>query len=375
VSPVERWRELRRFTLKSLRDLGFAKSCSEEAIIEECKVLLDNIRASVGGEEGEVDLEKSLNCAALNIVWNLVAGQRFLYDDPQMKEIVRVAGDFMGLGKDVITKPFGFLPFLRFVPPYRSKFLRLSKSFQDFTKFMEAAIKEHEESLDENNPRDFIDMFLIQSKNDTRQIYTKKQLISICVDLFVAGSETTSKSLLYSIAVLIRHPDVQEKVHASLSSVSGDIVTMKDKAQLSYVEATISEVWRFCNIAPFGPPRHPHQDTAIGDKIIPAGANVMYNTFTLHMDKKCWGDPEIFRPERFLDAEGFFKPNEMLQPFGIGRRKCLGESLARMENFLFFANIFKTFKFSKAGDTLPSLDPDVGFTNGPHPFKTRITVL
>ena len=62
---------------------------------EECKVLLDNIRASVGGEEGEVDLEKSLNCAALNIVWNLVAGQRFLYDDPQMKEIVRVAGERM----------------------------------------------------------------------------------------------------------------------------------------------------------------------------------------------------------------------------------------------------------------------------------------
>ena len=83
----------------------------------------------------------------------------------------------------------------------------------------------------------------------------------------------------------------------------------------------------------------------------------------------------IFRPERFLDTEGLFKPNEMLQPFGIGRRKCLGESLARMENFLFFANIFKTFKFSKAGDMLPSLDPDVGFTNGPHPFKTRITVL
>ena len=55
-------------------------------------MLLDNIKASVGGREGEVDLEKSLNCAALNIVWNLVAGQRFLYDDPQMKEIVRVAG-------------------------------------------------------------------------------------------------------------------------------------------------------------------------------------------------------------------------------------------------------------------------------------------
>ena len=133
------------------------------------------------------------------------------------------------------------------------------------------------------------------------------------------------------------------------------------------------------------------QDSVIGDTTIPAGVSVMYNTFSLHMDKQHWIDPEIFRqsmsnltlviaintflrPERFLDEEGHLKPNEMLQPFGIGRHKCLGESLAKMENFLFFANIFKTFKFSQVGDTPPSLDPDVGFTNGPYPFKTKITI-
>ena len=80
------------------------------------------------------------------------------------------------------------------------------------------------------------------------------------------------------------------------------------------------------------------------------------------------------RPERFLDSDGKYCNNEMLNPFGIGRRKCLGESLARMENFLFFANIFRTFKFSRVGDELPSLEPDVGFTNGPYPYKTKITV-
>jgi len=64
----------------------------------------------------------------------------------------------------------------------------------------------------------------------------------------------------------------------------------------------------------------------------------------------------------------------MLNPFGIGQRKCLGESLARMENFLFFANIFKKFKFSHTGEHPPSLEPDVGFTNGPYPFKAIVSL-
>ena len=71
---------------------------------------------------------------------------------------------------------------------------------------------EHEETIDRNNPRDYIDMFLIQMENDKDGIYSRKQLVSICIDLFVAGSETTSKSMQYAIAVLMRHPDVQTKV-------------------------------------------------------------------------------------------------------------------------------------------------------------------
>ena len=94
VTSVERWRELRRFTLKSLRDLGFGKSCSEEAIIEETRALVENIKESMGGEEeAVVDLEKSLNCASLNIIWNLVAGHRFEYNDEKMKELVKISGD------------------------------------------------------------------------------------------------------------------------------------------------------------------------------------------------------------------------------------------------------------------------------------------
>ena len=118
----------------------------------------------------------------------------------------------MSLAKDILGKPFGSLPFLRFIPPFRSRFLYLSNAFKEFNKFLEDEIDDHEKSLDPNNPRDFIDMFLVQAEKDTLGIYTKSQLKHCCTDMFIAGSETTSKSLSYAIAILMRYPDAQEKV-------------------------------------------------------------------------------------------------------------------------------------------------------------------
>ena len=98
---------MRRFTLRSLKGLGFGKSCSEEAIIDECKVLVDNIKENIRGIEDEIYLDKNLNCAALNIIWNLVAGQRFLYDEQKMKDLVKFVGKYairLVLKKKVFSK-------------------------------------------------------------------------------------------------------------------------------------------------------------------------------------------------------------------------------------------------------------------------------
>ena len=92
------------------------------------------------------------------------------------------------------------------------------------------------------------------------------------------------------------------------------------------------------------------------------------------MDEKYWGDPHIFRPERFLANEDF-KADERNIPFGIGKRRCLGENLARMENFLLFSNLLKNFSFQSVNGKLPDLSPQAGFTNGPQPFETFIQLL
>ena len=241
-------------------------------------------------------------------------------------------------------------------------------------KFISETISAHETSLDRSNPRDYIDMFLIgQKENPTLSM---ENLVTCCMDLFVAGSETTSKSLMFAVALMIRHPDVEEKIRKEIRSVIGerDLVRLKDKEQLPYTEAALNEVWRIGNIVPLTPPRVTTDPLKIGKFEIPASTMIMSSTYTIHMDEKYWGDPHIFRPERFLANEEF-KADERNIPFGIGKRRCLGENLARMENFLLFSNLLKSFSFQSVNGKLPDLSPQAGFTNGPQPFETFIQLL
>ena len=96
--------------------------------------------------------------------------------------------------------------------------------------------------------------------------------------------------------------------------------------------------------------------------------------YSLFQDKEHWGDPEIFRPERFLDSEGKFVKDEWIIPFGAGKRVCLGEVLARSTLFLFFSALLQEFTFSTPeGDSPPSKIPLSGFTIAPQPFRLKVT--
>jgi len=143
---------------------------------------------------------------------------------------------------------------------------------------------------------------------------------------------------------------------------------MEDKEKLPYTEATLNEVWRISNVVPIPPPRVTNKNLTIGKFEIPDSTLIMSNSYTIHMDQTYWGDPDNFRPERFISQQKF-RPDERNIPFGIGKRRCLGESLARMENFLLFSNIMKHFTLESVNGKLPDLSPDVGFTNGPQPFS------
>lgn len=94
--------------------------------------------------------------------------------------------------------------------------------------------------------------------------------------------------------------------------------------------------------------------------------------YSLLQDKEHWGDPENFRPERFLNEHGKFVKDEWMLAFGTGKRVCLGEVLARSTFFLFFTSLFQEFTFSiPAGDPKPTTVPLSGITITPQPFRVK----
>lgn len=94
------------------------------------------------------------------------------------------------------------------------------------------------------------------------------------------------------------------------------------------------------------------------------------------MDPNLWDSPEEFRPSRFLNSEGKVTKPEYFLPFGVGRRMCLGDVLARMELFLFFSSLLHVFHIRlPEGQSLPSLRGNTGVTITPDSFKVSRKIL
>ncbi|XP_048253324.1 cytochrome P450 2U1-like [Haliotis rufescens] len=129
---------------------------------------------------------------------------------------------------------------------------------------------------------------------------------------------------------------------------------MKDKTNLPYVEATIMEVLRRADIAPIALPHTYTHDVQFRGHTFPKGVLVILMLDSVLQDPDMWGDPGNFRPDRFLDDTGKIVKKEEFIPFSLGRRACLGESMARMELFLFLITMIQRFKFIPVDGQKPS---------------------
>lgn len=112
---------------------------------------------------------------------------------------------------------------------------------------------------------------------------------------------------------------------------------------MPYTEAMIQEMLRFSSLVPTGLVHKTLTDFVLGEHKIPQDTWLIANLQGIHHDPEIWGDPEVFRPERFLNENNEVMKHEALLPFSTGKRVCIGESLARDELFLFITCIFQTF--------------------------------
>ncbi|XP_059479051.1 methyl farnesoate epoxidase-like [Neocloeon triangulifer] len=378
------WREQRRFTLRHLRDLGFGKRSMEGLIHEEVNSLIVEVGRMAGTNwEQSVELHNMLGASGINVLWHVMAGRRYAHDDPKLKQLTGLIKELLTItdASGGIANNFPFLT--RYLPflTEKKKILAVRKNIIDFLK---EDIVRHKATLDADSPRDFIDIYLIEMNEHIKEgkdsSFTERCLTEVCRDLFMAGTDTTFNSITFALVYMVRYPHVQRKVQEELDNVVGQerLPGLQDRPSLSYTEATIMEALRVSSVVPMGVPHAPlmtcKADVPFRGYVIPKNARIAMNLAQIHMDPKIWGDPENFRPERFLNEEGKLIKQDALVPFGLGKRQCLGEALARNNLFLFFAGILQRFTLSvPKGEEPPSVEPTGGFTLAPRNSRAKIT--
>ncbi|KAG7508912.1 cytochrome P450 2K1-like [Solea senegalensis] len=372
------WREMRRFALTNLRDFGMGKRACEDKITEECDYLVEVFKKFKGEA---FDTTAPMNCAVSNVICSMVYGSRFEYDDPEFTSLVERTNQNVQIAGSASMQLYNTFPWLGKLLFYNKKFNEALDANIDQNVRLFGRLKE---TLNPQMCRGFVDAFLVRKQNleesgvGDSHFHDKNLLITV-MNLFTAGTDTTATTLRWGFLLMAKYPKIQDQVQEELSRVIGTRpVQLEDRKNLPFVDAVIHETQRLANIVPMALPHRTTQDVTFNGYSIKKGTTVFPLLTSVLYDEDEWEKPRSFHPAHFLDKDGKFVKRDAFMPFSAGRRICLGESLARMELFLFFSTLLQRFRFSPApGVSKDDLDltPRVGLTLNPSPHKLCVVPL
>ncbi|RLN13107.1 cytochrome P450 93A3-like [Panicum miliaceum] len=332
-------------------------------------------RSAAGG--AAVDVDAALMGLTGDIVSRMVMSRRWTGDDNDTEEMRAVVAETAEL-----TGTFNLQDYIGVFKHWDVQGLgkRIDAVHRKFDAMMERILtardaerrrrrEEDAAGAGEEGAKDVLDMLFDMHEDEAAEMrLTRDNIKAFMLDIFAAGTDTTTITLEWALSELINNPSVLRRAQAELDAVVGAsrLADEWDVPNLPYLQAIAKETLR---LHPTGPlvVRRSMEPCRVSGYDVPAGATVFVNVWAIGRDPASWGpDPLAFRPERFLEGENAGMDvrgqHFHLLPFGSGRRICPGAALAMLVVQAALAAMVQCFEWAPVGGAPVDMEEGPGLT-------------
>lgn len=362
------WRILRRNLVHEMLTMPkiFSFKPARTLVIDR---MVSRVRSEAIRNEGVVSVYTNVRTAMLELLLFMCFG--FHLPEDAIFQIACLVDEILHLPTRAMQD---FYPFTRiFYMKQSQRVLQLrAKQVQIYISLIEKHKEQHK--LGKITPGSYLETLLHM---DASMPLSMEDLVTLCSEFIVAGTDTTVTTLEWTMAYLVDNVSVQSKLYVDITATVGDrLVEEMDLQQLPYLQAVVRETLRL------NPPGHfllPHAVSElckVGGYDVPLNAVVLFHVISIGRDHELWDEPLKFKPERFLgnDCDITGTKNLMMVPFGAGRRICPGLGLASMHLELFVARLVQAFEWTNfpAGEIVDLTERTVFTVRMKHPLKASI---
>lgn len=310
------------------------------------------------GDGAVIDVSGEMNALTLDVVGRALFSSDLTGEASAMGPALETLLD--SFEKVVRTPMFALIPnYHRWRTPNRLRAMGSEKYVRGVVDSLINARRAQPEHRTEAGEQDLLDMLLAARDAETGEPMAEQQIRDELITFMLAGHETTSNALSWTLMLLSQYPDARARLESEVDDVlSGRPPTAEDPAKLEWTTAVLSESMRLY------PPAWMFEREAVGpDELdgypVTPGTVVATPPYLIHRNPEHWPNPEGFAPERFLPGAANGRHRLAYLPFGGGRRICVGNGFAMLEATLLLAAIVQRFRLDLVPGYRPALNPTV----------------
>ncbi|KAM0951435.1 putative cytochrome P450 [Dioscorea sansibarensis] len=368
----QHWRELRRFMALHALSPTHLPSFSSEV-----HSLIHKLYSGSAGEENKcfkkVEVRDVLFELMMNVMSGLIGGKKYYGegcgDSEEGRRFRKIAEEvFLLSGASTVED---FIPVVRWMGIGGAE-KRMERVGKEMDKFYQKIIEERrrvgkwkeKDDGDQEKKSNIIDTMLAMQEKE-KDNYSDIAIKGMISTLLVAGTETTAGTMEWVMALLLNHPDALKKAKAEIKEQvgHGHLIKDSDIPKLHYLNNVIKETLRLFPAGPLLVPHESSQDCTVSGSHVPKGTMLLVNIYAMQRDNQLWDNPLEFKPERF-DSYDHVHEDEGYKyiPFGTGRRRCPGESLAWKVMGLTLGALIQCFEWERVGKELVDLSEGMGLS-------------